>query len=187
MSLLGSASALRRLVRRGRLSPRHAFRLKILLSIAVACLLEVALHVYSHAIPRPARDLDGPFSTQCQDPTLAAAAHPRENATFVMLARNDDLQQALQSVEQIERQFNQWFRYPILFLNNEEWDPEFVRIMKAKVSGEASFEVLSQKEWSFPAGTDVEHARSKIDLQGKQGIYKGGMESYHHMCRFYSG
>jgi hypothetical protein len=24
-------------------------------------------------------------------------------------------------------------------------------------------------------------------LQGKQGISKGGMESYPHMCRFYSG
>jgi len=185
--ILRSTSSLFRLLRHGRISRRAAFRLKIVLVIAVACFLETVFHVRSHAIPRPSHDLDAPFSTQCQDPVRAAAANPRENATFVMLARNNEIQQALQAIENIERQFNQWFHYPVLFLNNEEWDPGFVRVLNASVSGQATFEVLSEEEWMFPPGTNVKDARAKIKMQGDKGIYNGGKESYHHMCRFYSG
>lgn len=181
------APPLFRLLRTRRVSRRAAFRLKILLTAAVACLLEAFFHVRSHAIPRPPEDLDGPFSTQCQDPVRAAAANPREDATFVMLARNNEIQKALQAIENIERQFNQWFHYPVLFLNNEAWDPEFVRVLNASVSGAATFEVLKKEEWTFPPSANVEHARAKIKEQGDNGVYKGGLESYHHMCRFYSG
>ncbi|KAK0617597.1 glycosyltransferase family 15 protein [Immersiella caudata] len=185
--ILRSTLQIFRQLRSGRISRRTAARLRIFFILAIACALEALLHVRSNAIPRPPHDLDAPFSTTCQDPVRNAAANPRENATFVMLTRNNELKPALQAIENIERQFNQWFHYHVLFLNNEAWDPEFVRALKTAVSGEATFEVLSEEEWSFPPQTNVEDARAKIKEQGDRGIYKGGLESYHHMCRFYSG
>ncbi|KAK5658028.1 hypothetical protein OQA88_2583 [Cercophora sp. LCS_1] len=177
----------RRLLGHGPLPPHAAFRLKILLSVAVAFCIEAAFHVRWYAVPRPLQDLDAPFSTQCQDPVATAAANPRENATFVMLARNNERHKALQAIQNIENQFNQWFHYPVLFLNDEPWDPEFVRALNASVSGEATFEVLKENEWSFPWWTNANEARERMKAQGEQGIYNGGKESYHHMCRFYSG
>ncbi|KAK0707313.1 glycosyltransferase family 15 protein [Lasiosphaeris hirsuta] len=171
---------------RRRLSRRAALRLNIVLAVALALFLESVLHVRSHAIPRPPRDLDEPFSIQCRDPAVAAAA-PRENATFVMLTRNSERDQARSTIENIERQFNQWFNYPVLFLNNEPWDPEFVRVLNASVSGLATFAVVDKGDWGYPAWMDVDDAKAKIAAQGSEGIYKAGAESYHHMCRFYSG
>jgi len=176
-----------RFLRRPHLSRRTAFYLKFLLVISVALFLESAIHVRRHAIPRPPSDLDAPFLTQCQDPLAAAASTPRENATFVMLARNNEMHQALQAVQNIERQFNQWFHYPVLFLNNEDWDPEFKRVLSAAVSGQSAFEVIAKEDWSFPPWMDTDAAHKLIKSQGDRGIFNGGKESYHHMCRFYSG
>lgn len=179
---------LARLLRRGRpLSRRASFHLKLFFGIALALFLETVLHVRSHAIPRPSEDLDAPFSTQCQDPTVEAAKHPRENATFVMLARNNEIDKALQTIRGIERQFNQWFKYPVLFLNDEEWDHDFVKALQDAVSGPTTFEVIPSKDWTFPSWMDTRKARQDMAEQGNKGIYNGGMESYHHMCRFYSG
>ncbi|KAK1759836.1 glycolipid 2-alpha-mannosyltransferase 1 [Echria macrotheca] len=174
-------------LRRPHLSRRVASNLKVVLCVLVALLLESLLHVHRHAIPRPPKDLDAPFSTQCQDPVVAAAATPRENATLVMLARNNELQKALQAVQNIEHQFNQWFHYPILFLNDEEWDAEFKRVLSSAVSGEATFEVIERKDWGFPSWMDVDAARIQMKAQEAKNIYNGGKESYHHMCRFFSG
>jgi mannosyltransferase len=58
------------------------------------------------------------------------------------------------------------------------------------VSGEVTFEVLPANMWGFPSWMNNQHkeaANNSMKEQGRQGIYKGGMESYHHMCRFYSG
>lgn len=41
--------------------------------------------------------------------------------------------------------------------------------------------------WGYPDWVDHEVAREGIRKQGDAAIMYGGMESYHHMCRFYSG
>lgn len=51
----------------------------------------------------------------------------RANATFVMLARNSDLQGALLSVRQLEDRFNRRYNYPYVFLNEEEFSEDFKR------------------------------------------------------------
>ncbi|KAM7186032.1 family 15 putative glycosyltransferase [Naviculisporaceae sp. PSN 640] len=150
----------------------------------LAALLEVRYHTQQYAITRPEHDLDKPFYTQCQEP---AVDKPRENATFVMLVRNRELGKALKTVHSIEKHFNQWFHYPIVFLNDEPWTDEFMRRMNETASGGAIFEVLTQDEWGFPEFIDPNEARESIYHQGKAGIIYAGLESYHHMCRFYSG
>ncbi|KAK0742355.1 nucleotide-diphospho-sugar transferase [Apiosordaria backusii] len=144
--------------------------------------------IYFHnsyfSVHHPARDLDVPFHTSCQEPDITA---PRESAAIVMLARNHEVEKALRTVISIEKHFNRWFHYPIVFLNDEEWDPEFISTMNETVSGGAKFEVVSPEEWGFPSYINEDRARQAINRQGQQGVLYGGLESYHHMCRFYSG
>lgn len=104
-----------------------------------------------------------------------------------MLTRNQDLIGAASSLKSLEEHFNRWFHYPVVFLNNEPWSEEFKMAMREVVSGEAIFEVLPEEAWGYPEWMMQEEGRKSVLDQGKNGIFKGGMESYHHMCRFYSG
>ncbi len=58
---------------------------------------------------------DKVFLTGCQPPDNK---QPRANATFVVLARNKELDGVLQSIKSVERHFNRWFNYPYVFLND---------------------------------------------------------------------
>lgn len=174
-------------VRRLRRPPRRANTLFRGAAIVVLfCILESLLRAHVYSVPRPPRDLDAPFATQCQDPETAAS-QPRENAAFVMLARNSEINEARDTIRNIERQFNQWFHYPVVFLNNEAWDPEFIRALNESVSGQAIFDVIPEEDWSYPEWIDKEQARQSMAKQQENGVWNGGKESYHHMCRFYSG
>ncbi|THH15415.1 hypothetical protein EW146_g5054 [Bondarzewia mesenterica] len=51
----------------------------------------------------------------------------RMNATLLMLARNTDLEGAVQSVREMEDKFNKKFRYPWIFLNEEPFTEAFKR------------------------------------------------------------
>ncbi|KAK4148422.1 glycolipid 2-alpha-mannosyltransferase 1 [Chaetomidium leptoderma] len=170
-----------------RLVRRFSVPFKIAGVVLLLCFFEALLHTHRHSIPRPPQDLDGPFATQCQDPRIAAASQPRENAAFVMLARNSEINEARQTIQNIEAQFNQWFNYPVVFLNNEPWDPDFIRELNASVSGKAIFETIPEESWSYPPWMHPESARQSMAQQAKLGVWNGGKESYHHMCRFYSG
>ena len=155
-----------------------------LLILLLAAIAEVYLHTRKYEVRQPRKELDVPFATSCQVPDLDA---PRENAALVMLARNSDLENALRSIVSIEKRFNQWYHYPVVFLNDEPWDEEFIETMRETVSGEARFEVIPQEEWTFPSWMDKDLAKANIAEQGRKGILYAGMETYHHMCRFFSG
>lgn len=167
----------------GRLESRSV-PLWFIFPITAAFLLELCLHLYDYHVPIPDHELDSPFSTSCQEPNLSS---PRENAVLVMLARNSELDQAKTTIENIERAFNGWFHYPIVFLNNEPWSAEFVQELNKTSSGVAKFEVVPPEQWTFPDWVDIDSARESMKEQGEQGIPYGGSESYHHMCRFFSG
>ncbi|KAF5376838.1 hypothetical protein D9757_008886 [Collybiopsis confluens] len=68
--------------------------------------------------PIPDRDLP-PFSNE----TLTV--NHRANATFVILARNTDIDDTIRSVREIEDRFNRRFMYPYVFLNDEQFTEEF--------------------------------------------------------------
>jgi mannosyltransferase len=46
---------------------------------------------------------------------------------------------------------------------------------------------ISAEDWGFPEWADPAVTKEGIAKQGDEAIMYGGMESYHHMCRFYSG
>lgn len=112
---------------------------------------------------------------------------PRANAAFVVLARNKELEGVVQSIKSIERHFNRWWNYPYVFLNDADFDQEFKDTVRNYTSGHTEFGKIDSSMWGFPDWVDLEAAKEGIRKQGDAAIMYGGMESYHHMCRFYSG
>ena len=112
---------------------------------------------------------------------------PRANAAFVVLARNKELEGVIQSIKSIERHFNRWFNYPYVFLNDGDFDDVFKETVKNYTSSSVEFGKIDNSMWGYPDWVDHEVAKEGIRKQGDAAIMYGGMESYHHMCRFYSG
>jgi mannosyltransferase len=122
--------------------------------------------------------------TGCLEPDTS---QPRANAAFVVLARNKELDGVIQSVKSIERHFNRWYHYPYVFLNDEKFNETFKEVIKNYTSGSVEFGQIDPKMWGFPDWIDPKVAKEGIAKQGDAAIMYGGMESYHAMCRFYSG
>jgi mannosyltransferase len=166
------------------LRPARRLPLWLILPVAAAFFLEVTIHLSRYRVPKPAHDLDPPFFTTCQEPDVSAK---RENAVFVMMARNSELQQANKTITSIDKAFNRWFNYPIVFMNDEAWDSSFIEELNKTSRGLATFEVIPKQIWTFPKWMDEDAAKQSIKEQGERGIPHADSEGYHHMCRFYSG
>lgn len=136
------------------------------------------------AIRKISEKYDKVFLTGCQAPDVSK---PRANAAFVVLARNRELDGVIQSVKSIERHFNRWYHYPYVFLNDGEFDENFKSTITNYTSGTAEFGKIDPSMWGFPDWIDPKVAKEGIAKQGDAAIMYGGMESYHAMCRFYSG
>ena len=156
-------------------------------TILVLCILfafETIYHVRSLRVEPPSEQLDAPFYTTCQEPDSGA---PRANATIVMLARNADRDGAVSAVKSLEKHFNQWFHYPIVFLNDHKFDQVFIDTLTETSSGKAYFEIIDSTMWSFPGWIDQKKAARRMRAQDAAGLPYAGKPSYHHMCRFNSG
>ena len=129
---------------------------------------------------------DEVFFPGCKDPEKENKG-PRANAVFVVLARNKELEGVIQSVKSIERHFNRWFHYPYVFLNDGDFNSTFKDTILNYTSAPVEFGKIDPSMWGYPKWTDSDVAREGIEIQGDAAIMYGGMESYHHMCRFYSG
>jgi mannosyltransferase len=112
---------------------------------------------------------------------------PRANAAFVVLARNKELEGVIQSVKSIERHFNRWYHYPYVFLNDQDFNSTFKETIQNYTSAPCEFGTIDPSMWGFPDWIDPKVAKEGIAKQGDAAIMYGGMESYHAMCRFYSG
>jgi len=130
---------------------------------------------------------DKVFVTGCLDPKVSAAENKRANAAFVVLARNKELDGVIESLKSVERHFNRWFHYPYVFLNDGEFNSTFKETVSRYISGTVEFGRIGPEHWGYPDWVDKNVAQEGIRKQGDQAIMYGGMESYHHMCRFYSG
>lgn len=124
------------------------------------------------------------FVTGCAEPDTRK---PRANAAFVVLARNKELEGVIQSIKSIERHFNRWYHYPYVFLNDGEFNSTFKETVMNYTSSHVEFGQIDPSMWGFPDWIDPKVAKEGIAKQGDAAIMYGGMESYHSMCRFYSG
>jgi mannosyltransferase len=156
----------------------------LLAVVGLALIIELAIHLQDHRVRRPPQNLDEPFARGCEEPNVSGA---RENATIFMLARNSDRNGAIAAISSLEKQFNRWFHYPIVFLNDEPWEGTFISALSNVASGPVQFQTIATDLWGFPPWIDAKDAKRSIAWQGKRGLIYAGLESYHHMCRFNSG
>ncbi|MCJ1355938.1 MAG: alpha-1,2-mannosyltransferase (Kre5) [Icmadophila ericetorum] len=136
------------------------------------------------SIRRISEKYDKVFVTGCLEPQVNT---PRANAAFVVLARDQELAGVIQSVKSIERHFNRWFHYPYVFLNDGDFGTHFKESITNYTSAPVEFGKIDSTMWGYPDWVNADVAREGIRKQGDAAIMYGGMESYHHMCRFYSG
>ncbi|GFF40926.1 O-glycoside alpha-1,2-mannosyltransferase homolog 4 [Aspergillus udagawae] len=139
------------------------------------------------SIRRISERYDKVFATGCLPVEEVPPDYKRANAAFVVLARNKELEGVVQSLKSIERHFNRWYHYPYVFLNDGDFDDDFKATVKNYTSAPVEFGKIDETMWGFPDWVDHEVAKEGIRKQGDAAIMYGGMESYHHMCRFYSG
>lgn len=111
----------------------------------------------------------------------------RVKATFVTLARNNDLWGLVKSIKSVEDRFNNKFHYDWVFLNDVEFSDEFKKTVSALVSGKTKFGVIPTEHWSIPDWIDKEKASQARDKMAEDGIIYGDSLPYRHMCRFESG
>ncbi|WEW60994.1 O-glycoside alpha-1,2-mannosyltransferase 4 [Emydomyces testavorans] len=127
---------------------------------------------------------DKVFATGCLEIDTST---PRANAAFVVLARNKEIEGVIQSIKSIERHFNRFWHYPYVFLNDGDFDEKFKATVRNYTSAPVEFGKIEPTMWGYPDWIDHEVAKEGIRKQGDAAIMYGGLESYHHMCRFYSG
>lgn len=131
----------------------------------------------------------------------------RANATFVILARNSDIDGTVRSIREIEDRFNRRFRYPYVFLNEESFSDDFKkcvygRLLQAELfllslpsnrrvsvlsAAKMEFGTIPRDHWYQPSSIDEKKADAGRNRMVEQGIIYGGSLSYRNMCRFNSG
>ncbi|KAK3339749.1 nucleotide-diphospho-sugar transferase [Lasiosphaeria hispida] len=136
------------------------------------------------AIKKISEKHDKVFVTGCVSPDTSK---PRANAAFVVLARNKELDGVIQSMKSIERHFNRWYNYPYVFLNDGDFNSTFKETVKNYTKATVEFGKVGPDMWGFPDWVDPKVAKEGIAKQGDAAVMYGGLESYHSMCRFYSG
>ncbi|OQO04307.1 hypothetical protein B0A48_10918 [Cryoendolithus antarcticus] len=161
-------------------------------------------------ITRPSTNLDEPFAQTCkvaddipglndlnnlasQHGSHPGLARTRENATILMLARNSDVVSATAAIRSLEEKWNRWYHYPIVFLNDKPWNSTFINALRNATESEVFFEEVPESMWSWPKnaqGQDVPDRRvaeANWQRMADAGLPYAKAESYHHMCRFFSG
>ncbi|KAJ7159641.1 glycosyltransferase family 15 protein [Mycena filopes] len=152
-------------------------RLRSLLFLAVAVLgghyILSAMHLdLSFGIPwppasSPSLNLTSGCKLPDQTNSTVNLEQRKANATFVMLARNIDVDATVQSIREMEDRFNVKYHYPYVLLNDEVFTDEFKRV---------------QPDW-----IDEVRATNGRDQLVRENVIYGGSVSYRNMCRFNSG
>ena len=142
--------------------------------------------------------MDTTFYDECITPEKAAASTPRESAVIFMLARNEEADKAARTVRNLERNFNRWYKYPWVFLNDEPFDERFItKVSKYLTNGTtATFHSIGSDMWGWPAQFGEKQQANAMKMwddmvDGTSDDFKKGVKvqktGYHHMCRFNSG
>ncbi|KAI0636864.1 glycosyltransferase family 15 protein [Trametes polyzona] len=111
----------------------------------------------------------------------------RANATFVFLARNNDLNGVVMSMKQVEDRFNKEFQYPYVFLNEEPFSDEFKDRVQTLTDSKIEFGLIPKEDWYQPSWIDEEKASAARKEMVEKNVIYGGSVPYRNMCRFNSG
>ncbi|OIR58723.1 MAG: alpha-1,2-mannosyltransferase [Amphiamblys sp. WSBS2006] len=111
----------------------------------------------------------------------------RAKAVVFVLTRNCDLVPMVQTMRNFEKRFNSRYRYPYLFLNDEEFTEEFKKTIRGETAALVEFGTVPEAEWSVPEWVDKKKLDESFKRKKKEGVMFGDKMSYHHMCRFNAG
>ncbi|TFL05206.1 glycosyltransferase family 15 protein [Pterulicium gracile] len=133
-----------------------------------------------------------PHVVNTTSPPLAHTGLPidpalRMNATFVVLARNGDLDGIIKSIGDMEDRFNKKFGYPYTFLNDEPFSDEFKNRVSNIISSDVEFGLIPKEHWVQPDWIDEDKATKGREQMKADKVIYGGSVSYRNMCRFNSG
>lgn len=103
------------------------------------------------------------------------------------MARNQDVDGVVSSLQSLEKQWNQVYHYPILLLNNEAWDPQVTTAIQTATQSKTIFAEIPEEHWSWPDGVNKDNATAIWNQMEASGVPYVSEERYHHMCRFFSG
>ncbi|ESK90960.1 glycosyltransferase family 15 protein [Moniliophthora roreri MCA 2997] len=117
----------------------------------------------------------------------ALAIDRKANATFVILARNTDLDNTVRSIRRMEDRFNRFYRYPYVLLNEEPFTEEFKKRVSNVISSNVEFGLIPRDHWFQPDWIDEDKATAGRKKLEEEGVIYGGSLSYRNMCRFNSG
>jgi alpha 1,2-mannosyltransferase len=104
-------------------------------------------------------------------------------ACFVVLVRNSELNGIVSSIRQLESTFNNKFNYPYVFLNDDDFTPEFIETTSALTNAKTKYGKVDGHMWGYPSFINTTHAAECRAELAKQGIPYADSESYRHMCR----
>ncbi|KAI9207192.1 glycolipid 2-alpha-mannosyltransferase-domain-containing protein [Polychytrium aggregatum] len=173
---------------------RFLFRVSVVFMVFLlysTFILNVKFLVYRDLPRPPAVSPRYNTSTDTGGSVLAGEIRPQpresigqENACIVMLVRNSERWGALSTLRTFEATFNAKYQYPYYFFNNEPFDKGFKDAITMATSAPVYFEQLAPEHWSLPPTWDRAEFLDSIKNHPDQNARK---ESYHYMCRFYSG
>ena len=131
---------------------------------------------------------DGKLSTQAIDYLKPYFRNKgkRPKACFYALTRNSEMEQLMITIRQVQRRFNDKYKYDWVLLNDVPFTDEFKREIQSAAPGvKIKFGVIPHEMWSLPDFINERKARN-TRRRMKRIIY-GGSESYRYMCHFQSG
>jgi hypothetical protein len=187
------------MILRSRIPPRAAALLALLLLLVIYFFGSIARSSINIRVPNVFRQ--STYMHRRDPPVLgcpAEQANPdawltiqkvKTSACFLLLARDKDLEDLKSTLANVEETFNAKFRYPYVFLNEAPYSPEFEQGIREALplGAEVEFGVIPEEHWSIPSWLDKDTVREGFKRMGTEGVQYAERESYHHMCRYYSG
>lgn len=74
----------------------------------------------------------------------------RTKAAFVVLARNSDRVEFLESMKHMEDRFNYWAQYDYVFLNDEPFDEDFKKYTQRLTKAKCQYGLIPKTWWNQP-------------------------------------
>lgn len=119
--------------------------------------------------------------------TITPPIGRKANATFVILARNSDIDGVISSMKQMEDRFNKKFQYPYVLLNEKPFEEKFKKRVSEITDAKVEFGLIPNDHWFQPDWIDEEKASQERKKMAENKVIYGGSLPYRNMCRYNSG
>ncbi|RLV94352.1 putative mannosyltransferase KTR4 [Spathaspora sp. JA1] len=125
-----------------------------------------------------------------KDCKLVSSTPGKANATILALVRNNEVVKIGQTIRSFQKKFNNKFKYPYTFLNDEPFTDHFKSKIRKYIGDEdiaVEFVTIPGELWNKPDWIDNERESQAMDYLFRMNVAYSRKTSYHNMCRFYSG